>query len=139
MPEHEEAPPANPDPRVSTGCGPLDQMLSGGLVPRRPYLVVGPSGTGKTTLALQFLCEGIRRGEQCLVVTLEEPPNEIRANHRNLAPELDEVFVFDAIPDVMRYERAPFKDIAAVRASVPFDRVDLHIRTTPEMSSVEVT
>jgi KaiC/GvpD/RAD55 family RecA-like ATPase len=139
MPEHEEALAANPDPRVSTGCGPLDQMLSGGLVPRRPYLVVGPSGTGKTTVALQFLCEGIRRGEQCLVVTLEEPPNEIRANHRSLAPELDEVFVFDAIPDVMRYERAPYKDIAAVRQSVRFRDVPYEIRQSPELSSIEVT
>ncbi len=139
MPDHEEASPVVADPRVSTGCGPLDVMLSGGLVPRRPYLVVGPSGTGKTTLALQFLCEGIRRGERCLVVTLEEPPNEIRANHRNLGPELDEVYVFDAIPDVMRYERAPFKDIAAVRQSIPFKEVPYEIRRSPELASVEVT
>ncbi len=139
MPDHEEAPPAVADPRVSTGCGPLDKMLSGGLVPRRPYLVVGASGTGKTTLALEFLCEGIRRGERCLVVTLEEPPNEIRTNHRNLSPELDEVYVFDAIPDVMRYERAPFKDIAAVRQSVPFKEIPFTIRRSPELASVEVT
>ncbi|MGA8664872.1 MAG: ATPase domain-containing protein, partial [Thermoplasmata archaeon] len=114
-------------------------MLDGGLLPHRPYLVVGPSGTGKTTLALQFLCEGVRRGETVLLVTLEEPPNEARWNHRSLLPELGKVHVFDAIPDVMRYERAPFKDIASVRASVPFDRVDLQIRQTPELSSVEVT
>ncbi|MCI4329129.1 MAG: ArsR family transcriptional regulator, partial [Thermoplasmata archaeon] len=82
----------------------------GGLMPHRPYLVVGPSGTGKTKLALQFLCEGARRGENCLLVTLEEPPNEVRQNHTALAAELDKVWVFDAIPDVMRYERAPFKD-----------------------------
>jgi len=114
-------------------------MLDGGLLPHRPYLVVGPSGTGKTTLALQFLCDGVRRGETVLLVTLEEPPNEARWNHRALLPYLGKVHVFDAIPDVMRYERAPFKDIASVRASVPFDRVDLQIRQTPELSSVEVT
>jgi KaiC/GvpD/RAD55 family RecA-like ATPase len=139
MPEHEEEPPSVSQPRVSTGSGPLDQMLSGGLVPLRPYLIVGPSGTGKTTLALQFLCEGVRHGEQCLVVTLEEPPNEIRANHRSLAPGLDEVFVFDAIPDVMRYERAPFKDISSVRQSVRFKDVPFDIRRSPELSSIEVT
>ncbi|MCI4346329.1 MAG: hypothetical protein L3K07_06205 [Thermoplasmata archaeon] len=127
------------DERVSTGVPALDTMLSGGLVPRRPYLVVGPSGTGKTTLALEFLCEGARRGEEGLIVTLEEPPNEMRLNHRGLRPELDRVWVFDAIPDVMRYERAPFKDVAQVRDSNRFSDVPLDIRKTPELRSVEVT
>jgi KaiC/GvpD/RAD55 family RecA-like ATPase len=114
-------------------------MLDGGLMPRRPYLLVGPSGTGKTTLALQFLCEGVRKGERTLFVTVEEPPNEILWNHRHLLPELGKVEVFDAIPDVMRFERTPFKDIAAVRSAVPFERVELSIRKTPELTSVEVT
>jgi KaiC/GvpD/RAD55 family RecA-like ATPase len=127
------------EPRVSTGHPPLDTMLDGGLVAHRPYLVVGPAGTGKTTLALQFLCEGVRRGERCLLVTLEEPPNEVRMNHRNLGPDLGRVEVFDAIPDVMRYERVPFKDIASVREVVPFESVPSTIRKTPELSGVEVT
>jgi KaiC/GvpD/RAD55 family RecA-like ATPase len=131
--------PIGEDERVPTGNPELDAILSGGLIPRRPYLVVGPSGTGKTTLGLQFLCEGVRRGEEVLLVTLEEPPNEIRENHRSMAPEIDRAFVFDAIPDVMRYERAPFKDIAAVRESVRLEEVPLEIRKTPELTSVEVT
>ena len=114
-------------------------MLEGGLIPRRPYLIVGPAGTGKTTLALQFLCEGVRRGERALLVTLEEPPNECRVNHRGLGPEFDRIEVFDAIPDVMRYERVPFKDISAVRQATPFERVPLVIRRTPELTGVEVT
>ena len=101
--------------------------------------MVGPSGTGKTTLALQFLCDGVRNGERTLFVTVEEPPNEILWNHRALLPELGKVEVFDAIPDVMRFERTPFKDIASVRSAIPFDRVDLAIRKTPELTSVEVT
>jgi KaiC/GvpD/RAD55 family RecA-like ATPase len=136
----EESAPARPsDPRVSTGNPSLDAMLEGGLVARRPYLIVGPSGTGKTSLALQFLCDGVRRGEHVLMVTLEEPPNEARVNHRGLEPIIDRVEVFDAIPDIMRYERTPFKDISSVRSAVPFRDVPLQIRTSPELASVEVT
>ena len=128
-----------PEGRVSTGNPGLDTMLHGGLVARRPYLIVGPSGTGKTTVALQFLCEGIRHRERVLLVTVEEPPNETRINHRGLGPALDEVDVFDAIPDIMRYERAPFKDIASVRNATPFNEIPLSIRSSPELSAVEVT
>ena len=136
----EESATARPgDPRVSTGNASLDAMLEGGLVARRPYLVVGPSGTGKTTLGIQFLCDGARRGERVLLVTLEEPPNEARVNHRGLEPDLDRVEVFDAIPDIMRYERTPFKDIASVRSAVPFAKIPLTIRRSPELASVEVT
>ncbi|MGA8543238.1 MAG: ATPase domain-containing protein, partial [Thermoplasmata archaeon] len=128
-----------PEARISTGNAGLDEMLEGGVIPRRPYLIVGPAGTGKTTLALQFLCEGVRRGERGLLVTIEEPPNEARLNHRGLGPEFDRVEVFDAIPDVMRYERVPFKDISAVRSSMPFSQVPFVIRRTPELTGVEVT
>jgi len=135
-------PPTSPPPpegRLSTGNPGVDAMLEGGLPPHRPYLIVGPSGTGKTKLALQFLCEGVRRGERVLLVTVEEPPNEVRLNHRALLPDLDRVEVFDAIPDVMRYERAPFKDIASVRQITPFSGISAEIRRSPELSSVEVT
>ncbi len=125
--------------RISTGVPELDEMFAGGLLPRRPYLLVGPPGSGKTTLALQFLIEGVRRGEEVLYVTLEEPPNEVRMDHQGMGPELDQIYVFDAVPDVMRYERVPFKDIASARQAVRFGQVPLTIRQTPEFESVDVT
>jgi KaiC/GvpD/RAD55 family RecA-like ATPase len=129
----------DPDARISTGNPGLDSMLEGGVIARRPYLLVGPAGSGKTTLALQFLCEGVRRGERCLLVTLEEPPNECRFNHRGFGTDLEGVDVFDAIPDVMHYERVPFNDISAVRSAMPFRQVPFVIRRTPELTGVEVT
>jgi circadian clock protein KaiC len=55
--------------RASTGSIGLDDILGGGFDADRVYLVEGRPGTGKTTLALQFLLEGARRGERCLYVT----------------------------------------------------------------------
>ena len=65
--------------QVSTGIGGLDDVLAGGLLRDRLYLVEGTPGTGKTTLALQFLLEGRRRGEGCLLVTLSETARELRS------------------------------------------------------------
>ncbi|HLY77680.1 MAG TPA: ATPase domain-containing protein, partial [Thermoplasmata archaeon] len=131
--------PAPPLERISTGVPEIDEMLMGGLLPHRPYLLVGPPGSGKTTLSLQFLIEGIRRGEEVLYVTLEDPPNEVHLNHLSMGPELEQIYIFDAVPDVMRYERVPFKDIASVREAVRFGQVPFTMRQTPEFESVEVT
>ena len=57
----------------------LDIVLGGGLPTDRLYLLEGDSGTGKTTLALQFLLEGVRRGESVLYVTLSETKDELAA------------------------------------------------------------
>ena len=58
--------------RIQTGIDGLDNILNGGLPKGHLYLVEGDPGTGKTTLALQFLLEGIRRGESVTYVTLSE-------------------------------------------------------------------
>src|ERR1700745_1053796 len=63
--------------RVSTGIAGLNNVLCGGLDPDRLYLVEGEPGTGKTTLALQFLLEGQRLGERGLYVTLSETTEEL--------------------------------------------------------------
>lgn len=128
-----------PHIKIPTGIDGLDRMLQGGVLPGRPYLVVGPPGSGKTTLALEFLLRGVRQGEDVLYVTLEEPPNELRENFAGLGEGLDKIWVFDAIPDVMRYEKTPFKDIAAVRSATRLSDIPNEIRKTGEFTSVEIT
>jgi replicative DNA helicase len=58
------------DERISTGMSGLDDILGGGFDPDRLYLVEGTPGAGKTTLALQFLLEDLKRGENALYITL---------------------------------------------------------------------
>ncbi len=64
---------------VSTGIKGLDHLLLGGLTPNRMYLIEGRPGTGKTTMAVQFLLEGKARGERCLYVALSETVGELGA------------------------------------------------------------
>ena len=78
--------PEEDPPRISTGSAGLDDILGGGLDPNRLYLYEGRPGTGKTTIALQFLLEGARRGERVLYITLSETERELRAGRR--APRL---------------------------------------------------
>jgi circadian clock protein KaiC len=79
---------------ISTGIPGLDQLLVGGLVTNRMYLIEGNPGTGKTTLALQFLLEGVARGESCLYVTLSETSIELHAVAQSHGWTLDGIEVF---------------------------------------------
>ena len=65
--------------RCSSGCTGLDDVLAGGLPAGHFYLIEGEPGTGKTTLALQFVTEGLKRGEKVLYVTLSESRDELMA------------------------------------------------------------
>ena len=63
--------------RLGTGVAGLDEMLGGGLPAKSVTLLRGGPGAGKSTLAMQFLVEGARRGEKGLYLTLEEPIAEV--------------------------------------------------------------
>jgi len=85
--------------RLSTGIPGVDEVLCGGLIPHRLYLVDGNPGSGKTTLALQFLLEGVRKGEKSLYVTLSETREELAEGARSHGWSLEGIEVVELIPE----------------------------------------
>ncbi|MBC4017304.1 AAA family ATPase [Siccirubricoccus deserti] len=85
-------------PRISTGSDGLDDILGGGLDTDRLYLCEGRPGTGKTTLALQFLLEGARRGEATLYISLSESERELRLVAQRHGWSLEDISVFELVP-----------------------------------------
>jgi circadian clock protein KaiC len=81
--------------RASTGIPGLDVALDGGLPVNRVYLIQGNPGAGKTTLAMQFLLEGARRGEPALYATLSETAEELRDIAVSHGWQLDGVEICD--------------------------------------------
>jgi circadian clock protein KaiC len=81
--------------RTTTGISGLDNILCGGLAANRLYLIDGNPGVGKTTLALQFLLEGVRLGERCLYVSLSETRDELDAVADSHGWSLDGITVIE--------------------------------------------
>lgn len=68
--------------KISTGIKGLDEIMLGGLLPSYSYMLRGGPGTGKTTIGLQFLVEGVKLGESALFISLEESEEQIRKTAR---------------------------------------------------------
>jgi circadian clock protein KaiC len=85
-------------PRISTGSEGLDDILGGGVDANRLYLYEGRPGTGKTTMALQFLLRGVRNGERVLYITLSETKRELSVVARRHGWSLDGVDIFELVP-----------------------------------------
>lgn len=100
MTDTDTALPTSSAPRISTGVPGLDDILCGGLTPSRLYLLEGTPGTGKTTLALQFLREGAARGEATLYVTLSETGQELRASAATHGWSLDGIEVYELVNEM---------------------------------------
>ena len=91
---------AGPDiQRARTGIKGLDDILGGGLPTNHLYLIDGDPGTGKTTLALQFLIEGANKGERGLYVTLSESKEELAAVAEAHGWSLDKIDIFELSKD----------------------------------------
>jgi circadian clock protein KaiC len=83
---------------ASTNIAGLDDILSGGFTRRRLYLVEGVPGSGKTTLALQYLMAGAAAGETVLYVTLSETEEELRAVAESHGWNLDHIHIRELMP-----------------------------------------
>ena len=83
---------------VPCGIDGLDDILRGGFPRECLFLVTGAPGTGKTSLAMQFLLEGVRRGERCLYVTLSESKSEIEKVAQSHGWDLAKIDMLELIP-----------------------------------------
>src|SRR6195256_752133 len=85
--------------KAKSGIWGLDDILSGGFSWEHVFLVEGAPGTGKTTIALQFLMEGAKAGEKCLYITLSETERELRDGAASHGWSLDNgIEVFELLP-----------------------------------------
>ncbi len=107
--------------RVLSGCKQLDEMLHGGFLKGSATLLEGAAGTGKTTLGIQFLIDGMKQGESTLVVTFEEFPEQ----YYDCAMELGW--------DLRKYEEEGLLDIIFTTPSAFMEMVD---DNDPKLSSI---
>lgn len=91
------------DERALTGIKELDNILNGGLIRKKSYLVKGGPGTGKSTLGTLFLAEGARQKESTMLITLGEPESDIRENAANQGIDLADTIILDMSPGSQEY------------------------------------
>jgi circadian clock protein KaiC len=101
--------------RVSTGVEGLDEVLAGGLLPGRTYLLSGPPGSGKTTLGWHYLVAGIQAGEPVLYISFAEPEAELRANAARSGFDAAAVEVLDLSPAAELFAKSETYDIFSAR------------------------
>jgi circadian clock protein KaiC len=91
IPEQQSARATRSTKRLATGVPGLDEMTGGGIPAGDAVLLTGPAGSGKTTFATQFMAQGLRDGENCVVAVFEEYPEAYLARARTSALDLQQM------------------------------------------------
>ncbi|WP_298957080.1 ATPase domain-containing protein [uncultured Methylobacterium sp.] len=115
---------------IPTGVAGLDYILEGGYAAHRAHLVEGRPGSGKTTLALQFLLDGAKLGERCLYITLSESRRELLSVAGRHGWSLDGIEIFELVPPELSLD--PTQQQSLVHSS------DLELGETVRMAIAEI-
>lgn len=99
--------------RLSSGVPGLDEILTGGLIPGRAYLVRGGPGTGKTIIGLHFLVAGAANNERTLLITMAEPEVQLRRSAEAIGFDLKNIPVLDLSPTSDYFAKMKTYDIFA--------------------------
>lgn len=116
--------------RLQTGVEGLDDILAGGLPSGQMYLLEGDPGTGKTTLAMQFVKTGTARGERALYITLSEPASELQGSARSHGWDLESIPIAEFVP-----EEASF---SAEQQYTVFHPSEVELATTIQRLTAEI-
>ncbi|MFP4116385.1 MAG: RAD55 family ATPase [Candidatus Aenigmatarchaeota archaeon] len=93
--------------RIKTGIPGLDDLLKGGIPKNNTVLVSGESGAGKTTFCSQFLWKGLQEGQNCMFISFEEPPSQIKEEAKLFGWDFDK-----------------YEDKMTIRGKDPFEEGD---------------
>ncbi len=102
--------------RVSTGIPGLDSLIEGGFIPGSVYMVSGSTGAGKSIFCLQYLWEGLKKGEPCIYITLEEDPEDIMEDARCFGWDFDK-YIEKGLFRIIYHDPAQVNNISAVLIS----------------------
>ena len=97
------------DELAPTGIAGLDEILRGGLPPHQMYLIQGDPGAGKTTLAFQFLLEGVRRGEKAFYVTLSASERDLQRVARSHGWDISNIAIYEQFRNAASAETTVFR------------------------------
>ncbi len=103
---------AGTEQRIATGIAGLDEVLNGGLIPQRAYLLRGAPGSGKTLVGLHFLAAG-SQSDNPLFIALDESEQKIRYNAASVGLSLEGVHFLDLSPSSDFFERVQTYDLFA--------------------------
>ncbi|GJD97645.1 ATPase domain-containing protein [Methylobacterium iners] len=115
---------------IPTGVEGLDHLIAGGYASNRAHLVEGRPGSGKTTLAMQFLLAGVERGERCLYITLSESKRELLNVASRHGWSLDGIEIVEVVPPELNFD--PKQQQSLVHTS------DLELGEAIRMSMAEI-